>query len=109
MGGDGRAAYGGDICKIPQTGRRCRNPRDSARSRPDRCRYSDGHDCQRWNADHRPESPSARAGDIFARAPHYVREEKALDLMTALRKMTLMPAQRLQKPAPLVKTKVRIR
>jgi dihydroorotase len=26
----------------------------------------------------------------------YVREEKALDLMTALRKMTLMPAQRLE-------------
>jgi dihydroorotase len=30
---------------------------------------------------------------------HYVREEKALDLMTALRKMTLMPAQRLEKRA----------
>jgi hypothetical protein len=27
---------------------------------------------------------------------HYVREEKALDLMTALRKMTLMPALRLK-------------
>jgi len=31
---------------------------------------------------------------------YYVREEKALDLMTALRKMTLMPAQRLEKHAP---------
>ncbi len=28
---------------------------------------------------------------------HYVREEKLLDLMTALRKMTLLPAQRLEK------------
>jgi N-acyl-D-aspartate/D-glutamate deacylase len=40
---------------------------------------------------------------------HYVREEKALDLMTALRKMTLMPAQRLEKHAPIFKDKGRIR
>jgi N-acyl-D-aspartate/D-glutamate deacylase len=40
---------------------------------------------------------------------HYVREEKALDLMTALRKMTLMPAQRLEKHAPMFHDKGRIR
>jgi dihydroorotase len=40
---------------------------------------------------------------------HYVREEKALDLMTALRKMTLMPAQRLEKRAPVFKQKGRLR
>jgi len=40
---------------------------------------------------------------------HYVREEKALDLMTALRKMTQMPAQRLEKRAPAFKDKGRIR
>jgi N-acyl-D-aspartate/D-glutamate deacylase len=40
---------------------------------------------------------------------HYVREEKALDLMGALRKMTLMPAQRLEKRAPEFKDKGRIR
>ena len=40
---------------------------------------------------------------------HYVREEKALDLMTALRKMTLMPAQRLEKRAPIFKDKGRIK
>ena len=40
---------------------------------------------------------------------HYVREEKTLDLMTALRKMTLMPAQRLQNRAPMFKDKGRIR
>jgi N-acyl-D-aspartate/D-glutamate deacylase len=40
---------------------------------------------------------------------HYVREEKALDLMTALRKMTLLPAQRLEKRAPSFKNKGRIR
>jgi N-acyl-D-aspartate/D-glutamate deacylase len=39
----------------------------------------------------------------------YVREEKALDLMAALRKMTLMPAQRLEKRAPMFKDKGRIR
>jgi dihydroorotase len=39
----------------------------------------------------------------------YVREEKALDLMTALRKMTLMPAGRLEKRAPMFKDKGRIR
>jgi dihydroorotase len=40
---------------------------------------------------------------------HYVRDEKALDLRTALRKMTLMPAQRLQKRAPAFQNKGRIR
>jgi dihydroorotase len=40
---------------------------------------------------------------------HYVREEKTLDLMTALRKMTLMPAQRLEKRAPGFANKGRIR
>ena len=40
---------------------------------------------------------------------HYVREEKALDLMLALRKMTLMPAQRLEKHAAMFKDKGRIR
>jgi N-acyl-D-aspartate/D-glutamate deacylase len=40
---------------------------------------------------------------------HYVREEKALDLMTALRKMTLLPAQRLEKRAPVFRNKGRIR
>jgi N-acyl-D-aspartate/D-glutamate deacylase len=40
---------------------------------------------------------------------HYVREEKTLDLMTALRKMALMPAQRLEKRASMFKDKGRIR
>src|SRR5260370_7191238 len=39
----------------------------------------------------------------------YVREEKTLDLMTALKKMTLMPAQRLEKRAPMLSNKARIR
>lgn len=40
---------------------------------------------------------------------YYVREEKALDLMTALRKVTLLPAQRLEKRAPMFLDKGRIR
>jgi N-acyl-D-aspartate/D-glutamate deacylase len=39
----------------------------------------------------------------------YVRQEKALPLMDALRKMTLMPAQRLEKHAPVFHDKGRIR
>jgi dihydroorotase len=39
----------------------------------------------------------------------YVREEKLLTLADALRKMTLMPAQRLEKLAPVMKNKGRIR
>jgi N-acyl-D-aspartate/D-glutamate deacylase len=51
-----------------------------------------------------------RTAGTYARVlGHYVREEKALDLMTALKKMTLMPAQRLEKHAPLFKDKGRIR
>jgi hypothetical protein len=39
---------------------------------------------------------------------HYVREEKALDLMTALRKMTLMPAQMLERSTPAARRKGRL-
>jgi N-acyl-D-aspartate/D-glutamate deacylase len=51
-----------------------------------------------------------RGQATFARVlGHYVREEKTLDLMTAIRKMTLMPAQRLEKRAPIFRDKGRIR
>jgi N-acyl-D-aspartate/D-glutamate deacylase len=40
---------------------------------------------------------------------HYVRETKTLTLMDALRKMTLMPAQRLEQHVPMMKNKGRIR
>jgi dihydroorotase len=51
-----------------------------------------------------------RTAGTYARVlGHYVREKKALDLMTALKKMTLMPAQRLEKRAPVFKDKGRIR
>jgi len=51
-----------------------------------------------------------RGQGTFARVlGHYVREEHALDLMTALRKMTLMPAKRLERRAPMFRNKGRIR
>jgi hypothetical protein len=40
---------------------------------------------------------------------HYVREQKLLPLMDALRKMTLMPAQRFEKRAPMMRNKGRLR
>ena len=40
---------------------------------------------------------------------HYSRDEKIVPLMTALRKMTLLPAQRLEKPIPAMRAKGRIR
>jgi N-acyl-D-aspartate/D-glutamate deacylase len=51
-----------------------------------------------------------RGQGTFARVlGHYARDEKVLDLMTALRKMTIMPAQRLEKRAPMFLNKGRIR
>ncbi|HSR38010.1 MAG TPA: amidohydrolase family protein, partial [Phnomibacter sp.] len=38
----------------------------------------------------------------------YVREEKVIDLMTALEKMTLLPARRLENIAPMMRFKGRI-
>jgi N-acyl-D-aspartate/D-glutamate deacylase len=40
---------------------------------------------------------------------HYVREQKVLPLMEALRKITLMPAQRLERRAPALRDKGRVR
>jgi cytosine/adenosine deaminase-related metal-dependent hydrolase len=51
-----------------------------------------------------------RTAGTFARIlAQYVREEGALPLMDALRKMTLMPAQRLEKRVPAMRDKGRLR
>ena len=51
-----------------------------------------------------------RTAGTFARVlGEYVRHENALSLMDALRKMTLMPAQRLETHAPVFRDKGRIR
>jgi hypothetical protein len=49
------------------------------------------------------------AGTEARTLAHYVRETKQLTLMDALRKMTLMPAQRLEKLAPVFLNKGRIK
>jgi dihydroorotase len=51
-----------------------------------------------------------RGQGTFARVlGRYVREQKVLDLMTALRKMTMMPAERLQARAPMFRNKGRLK
>lgn len=51
-----------------------------------------------------------RGSGTYARVlGRYVREQKALSLMDALRKMTSMPARRLERLAPMFKSKGRIR
>ena len=51
-----------------------------------------------------------RGSGSYARVlGRYVRDLKALTLTDALRKMTLMPAQRLESIAPMMKNKGRIR
>lgn len=56
------------------------------------------------------EGEHPRGAGAFARVlGRYVREQEALDLMTALRKMTLMPARRMEEFAPSFGRKGRIR
>jgi N-acyl-D-aspartate/D-glutamate deacylase len=51
-----------------------------------------------------------RGSGTYARVlGRYVRDQKALTLMDALRKMTIMPARRLERIAPMMKNKGRIR
>ncbi|HSE43541.1 MAG TPA: amidohydrolase family protein, partial [Acidobacteriota bacterium] len=51
-----------------------------------------------------------RSAGTFARVlGHYVREQKALGLMEAIRKMTLLPAQTLEKSVPQMQKKGRIK
>ncbi|MFN7924927.1 MAG: amidohydrolase family protein [Bryobacteraceae bacterium] len=51
-----------------------------------------------------------RVSGTYARVlGRYVREQKALTLMEAIRKMSLMPAQRLEKMSPAMRAKGRVR
>jgi N-acyl-D-aspartate/D-glutamate deacylase len=63
-------------------------------------------------SDGMPYAPGAhpRSAGTFSRVlSRYVRERQVLDLMTAIRKMTLMPAQRLERMAPAMRSKGRLR
>jgi N-acyl-D-aspartate/D-glutamate deacylase len=60
--------------------------------------------------DIRPGSGHPRSASTNSRVlGRYVREQKALSLMQALRKMTLMPAQRIEARAPQMRNKGRLR
>ena len=62
-------------------------------------------------SDGMPYAPKAhpRTAGTFSRVlGKYVREEKVISLMEGLRKMTIMPAQRLESIAPSVRLKGRI-
>ena len=62
-------------------------------------------------SDGMPYAPGAhpRTAGTFSRVlGRYVREQKALSLMDALKKMTIMPAQRLEKIAPMMYQKGRL-
>ena len=62
-------------------------------------------------SDGMPYAPGAhpRTAGTFSRVlGRYVREQKALSLMEALKKMTIMPAQRLEAVAPMMRQKGRL-
>ena len=62
-------------------------------------------------SDGMPYAPLAhpRTAGTFSRVlGKYVREDKVIDLMTALAKMTLLPAKRLEAIAPMMRLKGRI-
>ncbi len=62
-------------------------------------------------SDGMPYAPGAhpRTAGTFSRVlGRYVREQKVIDLMTALKKMTIMPAKRLEGVAPMMRQKGRI-
>jgi N-acyl-D-aspartate/D-glutamate deacylase len=62
-------------------------------------------------SDGMPYAPGAhpRTAGTFSRVlGKYVREERAIDLMTALKKMTIMPAKRLEGVSPMMRNKGRL-
>ena len=62
-------------------------------------------------SDGMPYAPGAhpRTAGTFSRVlGRYVREQKVINLMEALKKMTIMPAERLEKIAPMMRQKGRL-
>ena len=62
-------------------------------------------------SDGMPYAPGAhpRTAGTFSRVlGKYVRKERAMDLMTALKKMTIMPAKRLEGASPMMRNKGRL-
>jgi N-acyl-D-aspartate/D-glutamate deacylase len=62
-----------------------------------------GDDCQRWHS--RPSSQRRNYSRVLAQ---YVREKGTITLMDALRKMSLMPAEMLERSTPAARQKGRL-
>jgi dihydroorotase len=79
--------------------------------KPEWIKVGIGHPNTSIGSDGMPYAPKAhpRTAGTFSRVlGKYVREEKVISLMEGLRKMTIMPAQRLESIAPSVRLKGRI-
>lgn len=79
--------------------------------KPDWIKNGIAHPVTMIASDGMPFAPGAhpRTAGTFSRVlGKYVRKERALDLMTALKKMTIMPANRLENVAPIMRNKGRL-
>ena len=79
--------------------------------KPDWIKKGVSHPITMIASDGMPYAPGAhpRTAGTFSRVlGKYVRKERVMDLMTALKKMTIMPAQRLEQIAPAMRNKGRL-
>ena len=88
MGGHRRAADGGNLRALPQAGRDGGDPFDSGGDRAAGHGGSDGDDRERRHSGERQGSSARRPAPTARVLGRYVREQHALSLMDALRKMT---------------------
>src|SRR5688572_13642862 len=108
MAEDGRATEPGIVREVSQDrrpGRPAYQHRGDGEGGGDECADDD---CERRLLGERDRSP-ADHGNLFQGARPLRAREQALTLMDAIRKMTLMPARRLEARVPAMKTKGRLR
>ena len=108
MAKDRRTADARELSEIPQDGRSRRDPLEHRGNGGRRGDESADDDRQRLVLEDGTGHP--RTSGTFSKVlGRYVREARSLSLMGALRKMTLMPAQRLEARVAAMKMKGRIR
>ena len=108
VGRDRRAPDQGDLPPLPRTGRLGHHPRPVGdHQRVDR-RPARRHRGQRRHSFSQGRSHPRGAGTFARILGHYVRDRGVLPLMDALRKMTLLPAQRLEGVTPQMARKGRV-
>ena len=108
MGRHRRTAHRGNFRKIPPAGRGCDQSHSARRGAALRNQGPSGHVRERRPAGCGQGHP--RSSGTFARVLGvYVREQKIIPLMEALRRMSLMPAQRLEASVPGMRNKGRIK